>query len=519
MTEASRRTGTAAPLATRREERLLRLLAVAGLAVAVFVRVFAISAKPFWADEAWMALLVRAPLAEILATRSPAPVGFLLAVKAAALLPGPPEVVLRLVPLLAGIATVILLAWLARALGASLPVQAVTIWLAAGLPALVYYSRELKHYGTDLLLGTAVALLAVRLFGAAGSPGSGRGAGAALPWVAAAAPWFSFGALFPVAATFLWGWCTRWRSASAPRRRLWTAATACWILSLATAWLLVVRHQSANPKLRPYWTGAIPVPALTELPTATAKAVLAFLGTSGHFLFPGVWPLAAILAAFGLWRWGRPGRAFLLWWIPATVLLTAGAAASGRYVVSTGRLLLFGAPLFLIPAAAGLVDAGRLLRSPRVLPLALAIGLSGLWSYQAVDQRLHAGRRPRFHFDRLPRVEPMIAAAESRRAPGEPVFVTRRLVYPFGVYARGRLAGAFLEPRPRPGASGTERRAPLREWLAGLRGRGWILLAPKDRYALRAVVAKAGCEVRSVAAERGVLLWEIARRGPPGAPP
>ena len=491
------------------EARLLRALSLAGLALAVFVRAFALADKPFWQDEAWLVLLVGQPLPDLLAVRSPVPLGFALAVKASGLLPGPPEVTLRLLPLIAGIATVVVVPLLARALGADSRTQVITLWIAAGAPALVNYSRELKHYGLDVLFGAAFALLAVRLLGGRdeGAPSKAGRSGVGLTMLAAAVPWFCYGAVFSVSAVLAWGWCARWPAAPGVRRR-WAAASAAFLLSFAATYAWVIRHQVANPGLRSYWSKSLRVLDGLPLPLGLAKGGSLLALRSAEFLFPWIWPAALALAAVGLVRGPRAGRPFLLWWAGVTALLAAIAVVSGSYVLS-GRLLLFTAPLLIIPAAIGLVEAGRWLRAPRAFPLAVALTLACFWSYQAVEHRLRPAGKAGFHFDRQPRLEALMATVESLHGSGHPVYVTRRLVSRFGVYARGRVPDATLEPRRPAGVRAAGHEAPLVQWLGTLADGGSILLSPKDRERIRRILRDAGWEVHGDADQRGVLVWRV----------
>src|SRR5688572_15941176 len=180
-------TTTPDPRPSRAEAALLAGVLVAG----TFARVAWIADKPFWRDEAWVAAAAREPLADALARSAPVPIGFLALTRLAHTLPLAPEVALRLLPLATGIAAVLAIPALAAALGASRRVALASAWMAAGLPPFIYYSRELKPYAIDLLLGALVPWLAVRVF--APPPAWPRPRAWMLMVLLAVTPWISFG--------------------------------------------------------------------------------------------------------------------------------------------------------------------------------------------------------------------------------------------------------------------------------------------------------------------------------------
>src|SRR5688572_17322562 len=144
------------------------------LAAAVIVRVAWLADKPLWRDEAWVASLARDPALFFDRPLRPVPVGFLGLSALTLRVPGlPPEIALRVVPLAAGLATVILLPVLARTLGARAGTASAVTWLAAGMPALVYYSRELKPYALDALATVVVAWVVWRAFEGDAQPAAG----------------------------------------------------------------------------------------------------------------------------------------------------------------------------------------------------------------------------------------------------------------------------------------------------------------------------------------------------------
>jgi hypothetical protein len=492
-----------------------RAAAWGAIVLALVVRGSWLAEKPFWRDEAWVAVLVGEPLDEILTgPRKTIPFGFVVATKCAARLPLPAEVAYRLVPFGAGLGALVVLAALARRLGGGRVVPAVTLWIGAGLPAFVYYSRELKPYSLDLLFSALLPLLVLKtLHRRACRPSSW----AALYLTLGAAPWLSFGAAFPIAATLAGASAMWWRRAGTTSRRRWCLATGLWAASFAAVYLVALDVQSGSPRALESWKEEMTFIRGVPLWQGVTRGMGSYVAISSSYLFPGVWPLVLALAAVGLWTWPRRGRWLLVGLYLGTAAVTVAAALAGRYVLSHGRLLLFAAPVTIILAGAGLVRLGRRLRhgAGPWLALAAAMSFSLYWSAAAMLHRLRPYRDDParyFLFDVLHDVEPLIAKAELLAAPHEPVFVSRYAGEAFRFYSRGRLPGAVVCTRVNCLNEGP----PLRAWLRSVERRGWmLLLAAEDRPGRRQLVRSWGCDLRVEETARGALLWRVERRLPP----
>jgi hypothetical protein len=482
--------------------------AAIALGLGLLVRVALLEDKPFWTDEARAAIEVEAPLRT---TNIPLPVGFVALVKAVAwLCPWPPpEVKYRLVSLGAGLAALALLPLLARRLGASVGACLTSLWLAAGLPALVYYSRELKSYSIDLLLAVVVPLLAhVIVTGDARR----RGAWPGLLFLLVTAPWVSFGGLFPIAATLAWAALRTWRQPA--ERRAWEGAALAWLASQAAAYVLVVQRQAANPGTMDMWRRQIN--HVFPGPMTLAELFVAPHATAVTYLFQRGWPLVVLLAGVGLAAWSGRGRSLLLWlWLGAAALATL-AAVGNLYLVRQGRMVLFLAPPIVLLVGAGLDRLGVLLPGRwRLVAPALAAALSVWWSVSAVRLRLSGDDTPfaRFFLDDVrDDVEPFIAYLEQSGVPGEDVMATRTVGWPFTYYARDRLAGATVC---------TARRCPdqasdMGRWLATLSSRpGWMITTSREAKLNRRILKRQGFVPREEASARGTRLWRVVRRERP----
>jgi len=495
-----------------------RLWLFAALAVAVTVRVALLAEKPFWRDEAWVAILVESPLAAVTTPERPRPVpmGFIAVTQVARQMPLAPEVAYRLLPLAAGIALVPLLGAFARSLGAPPPLPLLVVWLAAGLPALVYYSRELKSYGLDALYATLVPLLALHLFGRADAHRrrDAHPAGAALVAVLVAAPWLTFGSLFAIAATLAWGWLAWWRRADPGARRWWAIASATYAASLLLALRSGLAVQVASTSARQFWHFYLFADAPGSSLEHLADAAMRYASFVLTYTFPRVWAVAALLIALGLVTWPGRGRAFLVWLCCASAAGTITAALADRYMIVHGRMLLFAVPPLLLFTAAGLDALARRLWPARSAPLALGAAAAAalVWSGLALEHRVRAQNNDPaeyFRYDVLQDIPAIPDIAAGRMAAGEPLYVAQYASRPFDLYARGRFAGATIceEPCNQSGA--------ITDWVRSITDRGWAIVVEDERRLVGQQLRDAGASWTEAATARGVALWEVRSEPPP----
>ena len=210
-----------------------------------------VSARCLWIDEVFVAMNIEgATFAELtgpLVFNQAAPLMFLMTQKLATLGWGTSEGALRLLPLSAGVAALLVFVRFARAL---LPPSFVCFCTAlfACSDVLVYFSNEAKQYSLDLLV--AVVLLHLGVTWQARSLSWREAAGAAS--IGALAIMASFGTPFVLAGIGIAWW------SHAPRQRtLKLAAVAgTWIAVLLLYWYTVLQHARGNRFLQEYWTFA-----------------------------------------------------------------------------------------------------------------------------------------------------------------------------------------------------------------------------------------------------------------------
>jgi hypothetical protein len=487
----------------------LRIAFWAAIVLAVVLRVALLEAKPFWRDEAWVALLVGDP-ARAIAGKNAAPLGFLWLVHLTASLPWlSAHVAYRIVPLLVGIAVVPLMARLATASGASFRVGVIAAWIAAALPGFVYYSRELKSYDIDLLVAILAPLLAIRGF--AGEQTSSR-ARTGLALLMLAVPWVSFGGLFPAAGVLAWLWLTTWRSASRAERIGVLACSIALAGSFAAAYFVAIAPQTQNPRLRAYWQPHFLSYGGAGLFRQVLLGVTQYLEITTRYLFTPVRAVAVALGIAGILCWPRRYRLSLVWMASATAAACVAAALLDRYLLAQGRLLLFAAPIFVLWVAAGLdaVAARIARRHAAVVAVSLCVLLSAHWSVESFARRI--GRYDTdmtdfYRFDVRQDVEAAIDAAIAVAAPDEPVLFTRRAAYQYQFYAGDRLRSQATYCEVYCGDF--PRRA--KAWLDSVRESGLVVLIDEDMAMMRQIFREKGFVAVERARVDGVRLWQVAK--------
>jgi hypothetical protein len=481
----------------------------------VLARVALLESKPFWRDEAWVASLSGEPLDWTMSgPRKAVPVGFLAVTRLMGGLPLPPEIALRLLPLAAGLAAILVVATLVRRLGGGRTTAVLALFLGAGLQGLIYYSRELKPYSLDLLLAALVPLLSLDTLHSRAPFARRRPAWAGLAVVALVAPWLSFGSVFCLSATFALATVFWWRRAHSEARGAWVVILLLWLLSFGALFELALETQANNPRMLNEWADDMAFLHGAPLLQQPLIGLGAYAHTSLAYLFPEVWGAALALILVGVLAAPRASRRVLGGLFLVTALGVVGAAILERYVLTQGRLLLFTAPAYISFAALGLLALARRLSPARGPGLALGATalFASLWCVQSIAHRLPPYRddpRLYFRFDILHDLEPIIESARLLAAPGEPVFVSRYSGEMFRYYSRGRLPLATICTR-----FNCRNEPPVvYDWARGVERRGFmILLDSDDGPARRAILDDAGCDASVVAQARGARLLRVTRR-------
>lgn len=458
-----------APL--RPGDRLPVVLLVGALLLGVLLRAWHYGANAsLWLDELALAnnVLPRSLptlLTEPLDFAQVAPVGYILLLKGISWAAGSGELALRLPAFLAGVAALPLTALLSRELLGLRHAWMPTLLVAVSTP-LVFQAAQVKPYSGDVLLALALLLVAVRAARASAPP--------RLPALAALgimAPWFSFPALFALAAAglaLLLG-SRRWTGrAIAPGIGLvlvlWAASGT---IALAVAFTLVTEATSLF--MQDFWSTGfprIPPTSLADLlwPFTALTDLLRELGN-----FRGSRPLA-VVTALGTLAWAvRGGRVALLILVPAAA---AVAAATLHLYPLAARTALWALPLVAILLVLGtrtvlerLLPASGAQVTALLLPLSLGIPF------------LLGGRSPLPPPTEHPR--PVLQHLVDTARPGDVAYI-HYSGWQAWQYHAPRL-GAAGPPAMIGTCSRADRGLPLRE-LQGLAGhdRVWVFLSHSE---------------------------------------
>lgn len=220
---------------------LWSVAAYAAVALGCVLRILRWADNPsLWLDEALLALnLLDMPLGEILGTLQflqAAPPAFLLATESVETVLGDSEWSLRLVPLLASLASVVLLAYVARRL-LTPPAAALAIILFATGEPLLLRSADAKHYSVDVAVTTG--LLALSVWAVSAKPDRAWRRFVVVAALAPLALWLSFAAAFTIAgivvALGLRGWQSRSRAAAISASVIAIASVVVLVAALAVA--------------------------------------------------------------------------------------------------------------------------------------------------------------------------------------------------------------------------------------------------------------------------------------------
>ena len=320
--------------------------------------------RSLWLDESLMVLNLLhrsyAQLARPLDYQLVAPLAWLFAEKACSLLFGPSELAFRLVAIVGGSLAMVTVVALAREL-LSPRAAFVAVALFALSPPLIYYSSELKPYGSDPAACGLLWLLgfwALRPHPTMAKLATLAAAGAILFWfchpllfVAAA-----FGVAVIMAAISNRDW-----------RQLATFAPVflVWATSFAVDYWLTLRvssHNRALPHAYPFFTAPFRFPSIDM-----AIQSIFTLQQNPATLLLGVALFAAVVGGLYFWRQDRMACGFLI--LP---LLFALIASNRHLYPLPGRFYLFFAPALFLLVGSG-ADQICLAGRSRSLPIAPAL--------------------------------------------------------------------------------------------------------------------------------------------------
>lgn len=332
---------------------LLYRIARGLIALGILLRVARYLAnRSLWLDEVLLArnILERsfAGLLQPLGLNQGAPVGFLMLQKLAVTFLGGSEYALRLLPLLAGVASVPLFWLLARRL-LDLPIALFALALFVVNEPLIYYSSEAKQYGLDVTVALIILLAAARVLE------HHHSARRLLMFlmVGVLAVWFSHPAVFVIAGAGSVLIASEWHAGRRAMALRFAILSLLCAISFAAHYLLFMHSLNDNDYLRRYWASAfMPWPPSTATLTWFPRTFWELFHDRSrapvNLLLPEIAIFAFGLGAVALFLQRRKNLLFLA----MPIILTLAAAIAHKYPFSD-RLVLFITPIFLMVIAAG----------------------------------------------------------------------------------------------------------------------------------------------------------------------
>jgi hypothetical protein len=370
--------------------------------------------RSLWLDEAVLALnLVDRSfvgLTRPLDYGQGAPIGFLFIQKLLIRVLGNRDCVLRLLPLLAGIAAVFLMRQVAEsALGRKAALVALGVFAIS--EPLVYYASEIKQYSSDALF----SLLLLFVFSRFRQGEARLRHFIELGVVGVVAMWMSHPAVFTIAGLSMS--LVLGSTVKKHRYRLTHLGGMLflWAVNLAILVLVSLRHLTADTTLQDYWRHSfMPMP-----PWRNAKWLIdAFLDMFEHPIGLSVAPIGA-----GLFLIGCVSLSFRRWQLALVLvtqlLVTLLASGLMKYPFS-GRLLLFLAPAVILLIAEGIERLRLLLhRHSPAASFGLWLGMAALVLYGPIGAAFENLRHP----DMGEHIKPVMSYVSRNRLDADGIYV------------------------------------------------------------------------------------------------
>lgn len=385
-----------------------------------------IANRSLWFDEAMLALNIVersfGGLTQPLDYSQGAPIGFLFIQKAAIYMLGNRDYVLRLVPILAGIAAMFLIYKVADLYLEGTGVFA-AIWLFAVSDRLVYYSSEAKQYSSDVVISLILLLSAYYCL----KEDSNQRHFIGLALIGSIAMWISHPALFTIGAISISLLMDRllnknWRKVS------WLGIVyLAWMVSFACVYYVSLRLLAANSILIKFWQNYfMPMPPWRDLawfPKTFASALENPAGIS----FISIGAIAFLIGCLSLFfrRWQI--ALFLFLPFPAVLL------ASGLEKYPFGdRLLLFIVPFAFMIIAEGLDKVRRVFsKVNRWAALGAWFVLALLLVYDPTSLALHNLIDPPMRED----IKPVMSYVRNHKLNNDLIYVYYGAMPAFDYYA------------------------------------------------------------------------------------
>jgi hypothetical protein len=433
--------------------------------------------RSLWLDEAKLALNIQnrsfIELLSPLDYNQGAAVGFLWVQAGLVSVFSDHEMVLRVFPLLAGIASLFIFSRLVFSIFSGPAPWIALAWLVLN-DRQIYYSNEAKQYGLDVFLTLLLLLLAVQILRSAKKEPSVWPLGL----LGFLAIWFSHPVVFVLAGIGLvWSWA-RWKKILSVSWLRLTAVGVLWVAGFLLSVWVSLSGLMANAMLQEYWQSAYP-------PWFWPEGLLWFGRSIAEFfldpasLVPGLALPLFVLGAVILIRQNGKHAALLLLPFGFTLL-----AAGLHLYPFQKRLVLFLAPVTLLLTANCLGVLGRFCarRWGRYRKLVwvvvglLVLGVS--WDSLRRTVRWVGDPQVREH------IRPLLVQLKQMWQPGDRLYVYRHAWAPYRYYQK-RLGLDHLDWVQ---GSGDRKRVGHfeKDWRRFQNApRVWVLVSHSNRFPLK----------------------------------
>jgi hypothetical protein len=383
-----------------------RLAAPLALAALALLYLYTLGRPSLWFDEAWEANYY------VGAADAPwynRPVLYMIVEKTLVAALGPSEFVLRLLPCLAGLATVAVTFVLVRQEAGRAAACGAAALLALS-PHFMFHAHELKHYTLDALFAVLLVLLWTRWR-------ASRTTARLLAFAGAAA--LSYGLSFT--GVFVLAVCAAgeaWAERRTPRRLLpFAAATAVLVVLFTAVYFSFHAGTVASGDLQDQLPTGFPPPSAAQFPHWLLRRTLDLLreetGNASSLA-------ATALTAAGLWIVGRRGRIPLAFVLPGLLVVHIGAAVAHLYPYGVVRVNLDLAPFACAASAVALTALLPAAGSARAGGLVALAGVAWVLFQPSLKEA-----RPYLTTGwRHEHIRPLVETLDRRRSPDEKIYVS-----------------------------------------------------------------------------------------------
>lgn len=398
------------------------LVGVLSLGIMVRLRLFC-DRRSLWLDECYVAenIINRSwgQLTRPLDYDQVVPFCFAWVTKAFTLLMGFNEYSFRIFPLLASLAGLVLLYKLCeRFIGR--PTALVAVFLYSICRSLIWYSNELKPYGTDVLCSIFVLYGAFDLLA---NKNMRKRKVSVLMGVAALLVWFSNTVIFVLAGTgivlLLHALLNKDKKKLVVTSLIYGASFASFIV----CFILFTHRFVGIPYFQEYVADGFPPlsAGIWGLPKWCLAEMLEVLRTTMGWAFPGLGTFLIAAGSLSVWKKSRPQLLLLL--VPIVLLLLAAVLRRYPMVYSNGRTVLFMLPVVVILASAGI-------QAVRSVSPVLAIAAIALLTLNPLLNLKYEMQRP----TRQEHIRPVLMALKDRMRPQDTVYIYYSTIPAMNVY-------------------------------------------------------------------------------------